>query len=126
MRKIKFRAWDKAMNWMVYDVQNAYDGMWSDKNTDEINDHYNYVSTMQSFMNEKEFGFMQYTGRVDKNGTEIYEDDLVADECGRIYRVVFKGDCWRCEPVKGYSKNRWISNQLEIVGNVYENSELIE
>ena len=29
--QIKFRAWDKSKKWMVYDVQDAYDGLWSEK-----------------------------------------------------------------------------------------------
>lgn len=70
---------------------------------------------------------LQFTGHLDKRDKEIYEDDLVADEYGRIYQVVFKGDCWRCEPkpFRG-RRNRWISNFLEIIGNVHENPELLE
>ena len=139
MREIKFRAWDKAMNWMVYDVQNAYDGMWSDKNTDEINDHYNYVSTMQSFMNEKEFGFMQYTGLKGKNG-EIYEGDIVKwghlnqwsrEQPHRIAEVKFDPDIQFHSQVGVFNFGSFAyrdttETDLEVIGNIYENPELIK
>lgn len=122
----KFRAWDKNKKWMVYDVQDAYDGLWSEKNSDEINDYYGYVSTFQSFTDEESFNFMQSTGLEDKNGVEIYLDDVLSDEYGRKYIAVFKGDCLRCDAIRPGGKNRWISNYLEVIGNVHENPELLE
>ena len=111
-REIKFRAWEKNLKEMIL-VEEI------DFNSLMINQ-----STAWRFIDEVEL--MQYTGLKDKNGIEIYEDDLVAEEHGRIYRVVFKGDCWRCEPISRGSKNRWLSNYLEIIGNIYENPELLE
>ena len=122
----KFRAWDKDKEWMVYDVQDTYDGLWSERNSDEVNDYYGYASTFQSFTDEEDFNFMQYTGLKDKNGVEIYLDDVLSDEYGRKYIVVFKGGCVRCDAIRPGGKNRWISNYLEVIGNVYENPELLE
>ena len=131
MRPVKFRAWDKYEKWMVYDILNAYDGMWSYKNSDEINDHYGYVSSIQSFMDEEEFEIMQYTGLLDKNGVEVYFNDIVEDEYGHRYEVVFEGDCLRCNGIRrirgGHKpKNRWFGRGLKIIGNRYENPELLE
>ena len=131
MKPIKFRAWDKDKKWMVYDVQDAYDGLWSERNSDEINDYYGYVSTFQSFTDEESFNFMQYTGLKDKNGVEVYFNDIVEDGYGHRYEVVFEGDCLRCNGLRrirgGHKpKNRWFGIDLKIIGNRYENPELLK
>lgn len=69
---------------------------------------------------------MQSTGLEDKNGVEIYLDDVLSDEYGRKYIAVFKGDCVRCDAIRPGGKNRWISNHLEVIGNIHENPELLE
>ena len=143
MREIKFRAWDKNEKWMVYDVQNAYDGMWSERNSDEINDHYDYVSNFKSFMDEEEFNFMQYTGLKDKNGVEIYEGDIVKRMYlfNGAYGETYTGEVVYDKEYAGYvisrpnkhiePKTEGLRNTLsnksnyEVVGNVYENPELL-
>ena len=113
----KFRAWDtheEVMNRVDYiDFAHGVIGMFNENNRD-------YEQPTHRVK------LMQTSGYKDKNGVEIFIDDLVADEYGRAYRVVFKGDCWRCEPVKDGAKNRWISRDLEVIGNVYEIEELEE
>ena len=136
-RKIKFRAWDKRKKWMVYDVQDAYDGLWSERNSDEINDHYAYVSNFKSFMYEEEFNFMQYTNLKDKNGVEIYEGDILM--AGDAYLGVIEYHSTRAQFIGRnigmsftedeydtlYTKNGRF-NSAKVIGNIYENSELLE
>jgi len=79
---------------------------------------------------------MQYTGLKDKNGKEIYEGDVVewVWENGNIYREVVK---WKEIPTEETScfgfefSGDLISkyggrDTVEIIGNIYENPELLE
>jgi len=126
MREIKFRAWDKKKKLMIYKPSLI---AW-DKNG-------------QAFMDITEEGdeieglwidiVMQYTGLRDKNGKEIYECDIVDVQldwdCNG--EVVFREGEYR---VKLDSKHErrydslslLLANSIEIIGNIYENKELIE
>jgi uncharacterized phage protein (TIGR01671 family) len=93
--------------------------------------------------------FMQYTGLKDKNGKEIYEDDIVAIEnplCqiqkARVIGSVFFYDAsfgvkiTRVEKWEKYDVESPIGNILwflnlinnkeyEVIGNIYENPEML-
>lgn len=69
---------------------------------------------------------MQFTGLKDKNGKEIYEGDILRTDSGANMLVVYREDMSQfiCRFTKGASVN--IENSWEIVGNIYENTELLE
>lgn len=86
--------------------------------------------------------FMSSTGLFDKNGTEIFEGDILKGENGNlaIYRHPTLGfytidssnfECFFADGVnvgvKEFNENlKYISEGLEVIGNVYENPELLE
>ena len=110
-REIKFRSWD-GKSWYNFNLL-------SDENP-----------------------IMQYTGLKDRNDVEIYEDDIVQNATGQVarvqmgqyehyfedqvspaYGVYFTGDdgFFFSEHLKENGKV-----DVEVIGNVYENSELLK
>ena len=70
---------------------------------------------------------MQSTGLFDKNGKEIFEGDIV--KCSGLIGTIesFKA-MWICSFVKynNYQKVGFFAQEIEVVGNIYENPELLE
>lgn len=104
MRDIKFRAWD---NGMFYEVVVISDGMWTDN---LLRDSWHRG------------GVMQYTGLKDKNGKEIYEGDIIRISTGYEYVVEIKWYNLGNSKAYGYS----YEPSCVIIGNIYENPELIK
>ena len=72
----------------------------------------------------------QYTGLLDKNGKEIYEGDIVFTESNQYYKqdeIVW--DCfamgWDIGKKDSWKLRSPMSSKTEIIGNIYENKELI-
>lgn len=75
----------------------------------------------------------QCIGVDDKNGKEIYEDDIVRTRSGRICKVVWFSSSqyqgWDLEPIESKNpppKERELWENLEVIGNVYENADLLK
>jgi uncharacterized phage protein (TIGR01671 family) len=139
MRECKFRVWDKKLKDMRYqDLQELCLGeIWFDGVCDTwcvIND-----------ANDKQerFILMQYTGLKDKKrteqfpeGQEIYEGDILADKNNLdVSMTIVEYDEFLASYIfkhlaeeSLYFRNETYSSYLmevEVIGNVYENPELL-
>jgi len=141
MREIKFRAWDKDNQEFI-----------ENGNTLDLY----YSARCNCFMFDNDFiyiqiniEFLQFTGLLDKNGKEIYEGDIVEFTPKQYETVVISGNdyvpmrkyvgwsndqgCWAWFTMErelqsaGYTfcKNN-CEKICEIIGNIYENKELLK
>jgi len=143
-REIKFRAWDKEKHCWYEPIHEAYKG-----NLFELLVGFGgdlSAHTMNGMIHESmwpdRFELMQFTGLKDRNGTEIYEGDILS------YHSFYEGDwynqsgigyvIWDEEghsiAIRGnngeelYLCSTWdIAKNYggEVIGNIYENPELL-
>jgi uncharacterized phage protein (TIGR01671 family) len=122
MREIKFRAW---MNEKMYEPAVVFSP------TFELTDD---VVEQTRLANKEGWVLMQFTGLHDKNGKEIYEGDIVrggTEYQRKPYNTLVKWD----DGLAGFSpfvdydsdcSEYYATSQCEIIGNIYENSDLLK
>jgi uncharacterized phage protein (TIGR01671 family) len=78
---------------------------------------------------------MQFTGLTDRNGKEIYEGDIVRpfhDDKGLYAKIVYFDSVMAFKiatPDKTTKKTitwKYFKEEIEVVGNIYENPELLD
>ncbi|HFD1903634.1 TPA: YopX family protein [Streptococcus pyogenes] len=129
----KFRAWDPYEEKMIDDKElviwggNIYRGD-RDKIFQKI---IKGKKGLIGYSFDDEY-LMQSTGLKDKNGVEIFEGDVVKLQYTitsdfELFEVrQFRGGMWRIDNRRRGS-DLWLRNEdCEVVGNIYENQDLIE
>lgn len=115
MRDIRFRSWNKV-NKTMYD-----------------NSIYNCKDSFDMQLKHPQiYEVMQYIGLEDKNGIKIYEGDIITitlDTDNVITGSVgMNNGQWSIKYYDRYYPlvSIWYEMQPEVIGNIYENSELLE
>lgn len=129
--KPKFRAWDKRFSEFVEDFFVSEDGKIYKKSTNT-----GYGIAISRETSDKVI-LMQSTGLFDRNGKEIFEGDILA--CETDDEVINVNVFWDEEHAlfmfesKKYNEQEPLAELVEnntypfeIIGNIYENPELLE
>ena len=131
----KFRAWDKhGKKMFANDELIIWNGNVYANDSKKLT-----CNNLKGWSIDEEY-LMQSTGLLDKNGKEIFEGDIISD--GHTSRDIrhhqtlgfytiddngvegFFGDTASLEDFEEVSK--YMSENIEIIGNIYENPELLE
>jgi uncharacterized phage protein (TIGR01671 family) len=123
MREIKFRAWLKKRQQIVEVSKITF--LNYDETLHLVIDYERDAETYEAFPTDYEI--MQFTGLRDKYGKEIYEGDFVKDTENRIYIVkwIDSLSSFKLFSLEGYMINLVFPAGLEVIGNIYENPELL-
>lgn len=134
MREIKFRAYikrdyNKELVGKILEVSSLH----LKKNKVIIGYSISKSNYGNKSFNYKDIELMQYTGLKDKNRKEIYEGDVVKVFTNKEWRIGiiiyehsgFTIDVTNNKELK-YGRTSIIENLTEVIGNIYENPELLE
>ena len=127
MREIKFRAWDKENKKMM-----KVSSLSLENKEIAVRENGTY-----HFFRMQNLELMQYTGLTDKNGTEIYEGDIIKYKFPYDRRLIHISPVKFLETETSFGiKDRYgneiplyritTGNFFEVIGNIYENPELLE
>ena len=129
MREIKFRGMDIVNNKWLYG--NLEIPLINQSKSKHFIIGYSYGQYQKHEVDPKTIG--QYTGLKDRNCKEIYEGDLLQHPNGTIAEIQYSDDLAAFVAVYVQNSNtemdyldKEIVSKCKIVGNIYENPELLE
>tara|TARA_Y100000310_G_scaffold75263_1_gene71542 strand:+ start:10020 stop:10484 length:465 start_codon:yes stop_codon:yes gene_type:complete len=145
--RFRYRAW----NWgninpeMIYDVQklNGYDhDCYTRKDIEKLSNTWRDIvmnrRDFQNIIDTPAYTIMESIALIDKKGKLIYEGDIIHLECGddKIKCPVIRDTTrasFSLQHKKGYhgqygldDKIIGVCDRFEIIGNIYENKDLLE
>lgn len=144
-REIKFRAWSNRDRCWIEAFSIHKTGLFSECINAHIEEPQHIAiadAHWQDLSIQDDIMLMQFTGLYDKNGKEIYEEDVIeytfADTTLAIKKVnlpiIFTGGAFAIEllnnePVylrESITLSNRSANGIEVIGNIYQNPELIK
>ena len=130
MREINFRVWDNLEKAYLNEEDVAIDSRGNvfifeiyDKNDSDL-----WYTRLLPDSDNKRYIIEQDTGLKDRNGTKINEGGVLVDDAGepieywtvKLSEGALVGEC------AGVTEALFELTQLEVVGNIHEDSELLE
>jgi len=118
MKTIKFRIYDKQQNKMIE----------SGATPTMLESFFEYTAVLHT---KDEMPYQQFTGLLDKQDKEIYEGDIVKGDWSIVNDiesgvVEFYGGAFRYKPAGLPLEFGYYRKECEIIGNIYQNPELIK
>lgn len=117
MRELKFRVWDKLAKRFIY-PDKGYQG--------------HYILTLKGKFHNLQNGsggddyeVQQYTGLNDMKGKEIYDGDIIRGYYETVKGTITNKVKVEYHEVFGYQWRNWDIFSIEILGNAFENPELL-
>lgn len=126
-RTVKFRAWDEDGH-MFFPTKIEFDKT-------HPGDTWVWENDVFGQLGSAIVSLMQFTGLLDKNGNEIYEGDVVKitylpDESFEISQVewwdIVTGFGDKNAKSIGYYHRKFDQFSIEVIGNIYENKDLLK
>jgi uncharacterized phage protein (TIGR01671 family) len=124
MRTVKYRLWDKIAKKMVAPNKNILINLLGKVCSEDTECGSGVLE-----LKEETYELIQFTGLFDKNGEEIYENDIVRININGktfLHEVTFLNGSF-CLVGSDYNfLGNYVHLDLEVIGNIYENGELVK